>query len=500
MSADRPDLSDPRGAAADPARKRSWRRSLPGRSARALTQELTATARHTSKEIVAQTSRAVRPSEPPTAPIPIWTSPDGVDRQTGQAVVDLTLRVGVALLATGAPAREVVARTLRLARAYGLRSIHVDITFSSLTVSYHRGPEADPMTVMRVVRARSQDFTRYQRLRDLIEHLIANPVEPAKARVRLDGVIHSHHPYRYWIVHTALGALGAAAAALLGAGLLVVAITFVASAAISAIQHSFSRAGFAPFFTQAAGAAVPTLAAVGLAWLQRDAVLLAVSPSLVVAAGIVVLLAGLSFVGAAQDAIEGFYVTAGGRLTEVLVLTVGMVVGITGVLAFAHRLGVPLTISSRTVGEVNPFVQVAAALVLSAAFAVSSYAVGRAVVLCGLAGGAGWVFLLAMDHLGPGRASASAVAALLVGFPAQLVARRVRIPALVVTTAAILPLVPGRTVYQGIFQIVTNPENGLAEGLSTLFEAGGVGIGIAAGVTMGTSLARMVLARRARWP
>jgi hypothetical protein len=97
--------------------------------------------------------RARRATErPPTDPIPVWTSPDGVDRATGQAVVDLTLRVGVALLATGAPAREVVSRTLRLARAYGLRSIHVDVTFSSLTVSYHRGPQADPMTVMRVVR------------------------------------------------------------------------------------------------------------------------------------------------------------------------------------------------------------------------------------------------------------------------------------------------------------------------------------------------------------
>ena len=103
-----------------------------------------------------------------------------------------------------------------------------------------------------------------------------------------------------------------------------------------------------------------------------------------------------------------------------------------------------------------------------------------------------------MNELGAGRASASAVAAMLVGFPAQLVARRVRIPALVVTTAAILPLVPGRTVYQGIFHIVTNPESGLAEGLATLFEAAGVGIGIAAGVTMGTSLARMLLMRRAR--
>ena len=80
-------------------------------------------ARHTGQVVAEQTVRAVRPSAPPTDPIPVWTSPDGVDRATAKAVVDLALRVGVALLATGAPAREVVSRTLRVARAYGLRSI-----------------------------------------------------------------------------------------------------------------------------------------------------------------------------------------------------------------------------------------------------------------------------------------------------------------------------------------------------------------------------------------
>ena len=81
-----------------------------------------------------------------------------------------------------------------------------------------------------------------------------------------------------------------------------------------------------------------------------------------------------------------------------------------------------------------------------------------------------------------------------------MVARRVRIPALVVTTAAILPLVPGRSVYQGVFQLVTNTETGLAEGLATLFDAASVGIGIAAGVSMGTSLGRMALTRSGRGP
>ncbi|WP_163785765.1 threonine/serine exporter family protein, partial [Proteus mirabilis] len=43
-------------------------------------------------------------------------------------------------------------------------------------------------------------------------------------------------------------------------------------------------------------------------------------PSLVVGSGIVVLLAGWSLVGSAEDAISGFYVTAGTRAFETVLL------------------------------------------------------------------------------------------------------------------------------------------------------------------------------------
>ncbi len=438
--------------------------------------------------------RAVRPSAPPTDRIPLWTEPDGVDRPTAQGVVDLAARIGVALLATGAPATEAVERTLAAARAYGLRSIHVDVTFSSLVISYHRGPEQDPMTLMRVVPVRAQDFTRYARLRRLVDTLAERPLPLEEARERLDAVIRAPHPYRHWVVTVALGLLAAAAAALLGAGPQICALSFVTSAGTAYTQYRLSRAGFAPFFTQAIGAAIPTTVATVITALGDIEARHALNPSLIVAAGIVVLLSGLSFVGAAQDAIEGFYVTAAARFAEVFVLTLGLVLGIIAVLTVAARLGVPLVISARTVGGASEPVAWLAASLVAAMFAVSSYAVGRAILVSGLAGGLAWLVAAGLGLLGAGRPSASALSALVVGMLARLVARRLRLPALVVTTAAILPLVPGRTVYQGIFQIVANPESaGLTEGLGTLVEAAGVGIGLAAGVTLGTSIVERAL-------
>src|SRR5665811_2260270 len=126
------------------------------------------------------------------------------------------------------------------------------------------------------------------------------------------------------------------------------ALSFVTTAAADRVQHWLAHRGSAALFTQVVGGAIPTLVAVGLLAAISAGVpgLSGISPSLVVASGIVVLLAGLSVVGAAQDAIDGYYVTAGARGFEVLVLTLGIVVGIGAILAIAQRFGVSMQITA----------------------------------------------------------------------------------------------------------------------------------------------------------
>ena len=148
----------------------------------------------------------------------MWRAPDGVDRQTAQAVIDLAMRAGVAMLSTGAAAADVTATVLMLTSAYGLASVHVDVNYTSVTVSYHRGPDADPITVMRIVRFRVQDYTRLERLRALVVALSRDPIDIEDARVRFDAVLTAPHPYRRWVVTVAGATLAAGAAGLLGGG------------------------------------------------------------------------------------------------------------------------------------------------------------------------------------------------------------------------------------------------------------------------------------------
>ena len=197
-------------------------------------------ARSALPSLRSSTRRAMRPSGPPTDEIQMWTTPDRVDRDTAQAVIDLALRAGVAMLATGASAADVTATVLMLTKAYGLSSVHVDVTYTSLTVSYHRGPHADPMTVMRIVPFRSQDFTRLERLRELILALTHETLPLDDARVRFDGVVSSPHPYRRWLVTGAGGVLAAGAAALVGAGPFIVLVSFV-TALVVGPRHVVAR-------------------------------------------------------------------------------------------------------------------------------------------------------------------------------------------------------------------------------------------------------------------
>ena len=75
-----------------------------------------------------------------------------------------------------------------------------------------------------------------------------------------------------------------------------------------------------------------------------------------------------------------------------------------------------------------------------------------------------------------------------------MVIRRSSIPGFALISAALLPLVPGLSLYNGLLQLVgTMPGHGdPAAGAATLFVAVGVALGIASGATLGTYLGRPI--------
>ncbi|HVV29346.1 MAG TPA: threonine/serine exporter family protein [Mycobacteriales bacterium] len=435
--------------------------------------------------------RAVRSGGPPTIAFAA-VGADDVTQRYARTVVDLTLRLGDALLSTGASASDVVTTMLRVAGAYGLGSAHVDITHTSITIAVPRGLDEDPLSVMRVVRVRAADYSRLEALHAFVRQITGTGIEVDEARSQLAEILRAPHPYRRWLVTVALAIMGAGVVGLFGGGPLVIALAALTTAVIDRVQRWLSLRGVATFFTQAIGAALATTVAATVYYANQHGQQLPGlhSPSLVVVAGIIVLLAGLSVVGTAQDAIDGYYVTASGRAFEVLMLTMGIVVGVGVVLAAAQRLGIQMRVSPYVALGSDAIGTTVAAVVTAGAFAVSAYTGIRATVLAAGVGGLGWVAFLAADPLDLGLPTRSAIAAVVVGCLAQLLARRLRVPALALTTAGIIALLPGLSVYRGLFYLLEGSPDLVDDGLTSLVTAAGIGLGLAAGITAGGYLAR----------
>lgn len=398
--------------------------------------------------------------------------PEGLDSATVRGVLELGLRVGESMLALGASAVDVTQAIRTVIRAFGLYGTQIDLTFTSIIVSYDRGDDL-PVTMMRIVRDRIPDYGRLQDVVELAQSVAATKVAPEdaptvleEAHTRLDEVVSAPQTYRRWVITVALSGMAGAVAVLLGGSLAVTVVAAATTAAIDRVVWALGRRGLPPFFLQVSGAGMAALVAVGLylavPHLPIEPTLL--PPSLVVASGIVVLLAGLSLVGAAEDAISGFPVTAAARSFEVIVLTLGIVVGIIGVLDLARRLGVPLVLFEPPTATSHVVLRACAAGVVALGWAVASYARPRAAVVAAGIGALSWCVLTGMQELGAGQAVASAVAALMVGVLSEWASPRLKVQSIVTSVCGIVPLLPGLAIYRGLFDIVSNTSTGIIPG------------------------------------
>lgn len=445
-------------------------------------------------------AQVVRPSDPPTVVLAPVRPKDAVTQHHARAVIDLAMRVAEAMLATGASAAESVATVLRLTRAYDVHHVHVDITYTSITVSIHRGFDEDPLTVVRVIAAPVLDYARLQTVHRFVGRLVDDhdagrrPPPPDEALDHLGDLLVAPHPYRTWVKILGNGLIAGGVTMLLGGRPAMWVVAGVAAVLIGWTQRLLTRARIAAFFSQAVCATIPTLIALGLILLRRDGVMLQgiQSPSLVVVSGIVVLLAGLGLVGAMQDALDGYYITASARALEVVMLTLGIAVGVATVLGAANRLGVSMAAAPFVRADATPGLGTVGAMLVALGFALTSYTGTRATVFAMVTAGLTWTVAQLLVQLGLVWASV-AVAAFVGGALAYVAGRRYGLPELAIATASIVPLLPGMPVYRFLYFMMQNNPDVVANAIMHLVEAMTIGLGLAAGLSMGGYLSRRAM-------
>jgi uncharacterized membrane protein YjjB (DUF3815 family) len=141
-------------------------------------------------------------------------------------------------------------------------------------------------------------------------------------------------------------------------------------------------------------------------------------------------------------------------------------------------------------GPESTFAQAVAAGFACAFFALRLGVERRTLVQVFLLGGAAWSIALAGAEFAIGAITPTIAAAVVVGVVAQTLAIRRRMPSVIWSVPAVLPLLPGLTTVRGILLIDT------IEGLMLIIGAIATGFALGAGVAFG-SIA-VAVARQAR--
>ncbi len=436
--------------------------------------------------------RAWQILEAPTAEQPAVDGDEAMgpkppDDSTVNFVLDLSLRIGEVQMSSGAGASDVTATIIALTSALGLPHCEVDVIFTSITVTCHRGTDMAPVTALRVVRSRGLDYTRLTQTETLVRKIVRGNISAEEAQQELQKITTAPHPYPRWVATAAWGGLAAFITLILGGSIDVALVAMVISAVIDRLGRFLNRFALPFFFQQVIGGLVATLSAMAIV---SSNLLTTNKPTLVVAAAVTVLLSGLSTVSAVQDAITGYYVTAAGRTMETALMSAGLIAGVVLALKIALLLDLPLTPLPEVVSSTPqqlPII-VVGSVGASACFALASYSTMRAMIVAGAAGaigGAVYGALMLTDFEG---VSSSAIAATLVGFCGGVLARRLKVTPLVVAVSGITPLLPGLSTYRGLYQL------GVEQGgnISTLMTAVAIGLALAAGVVLGEYLAQPV--------
>ena len=411
---------------------------------------------------------------------------ESADR-TLNLTLDFCLRVGEMLLSSGAGAADVLVTMQALARHFGIKQPEIDVTFTSLSMSRQNDPEDPPMVAIRQVKQRDIDYEDLTQVDHLVRLVLADEIDLTEARRWLARIVSSGHHTPHWAVTIGWGFMCAAVSLQLGGEWTVLAIAFVSALCIDRMQLVLARRRLPFFYQQVAGGAVATLLAVAV-----DGAGLAIDTSLVVTANIIMLLAGIGFMGALQDALTGFYITANARLLEAVLATAGIIAGVSVGLSVADLVGVDVgpLVPGRTGWEGVTVTAVGSALA-AGAFAFASYAPRRALLPIAAIAGVAMVIFQAFETQDFGRPWAAGVAAFFVGLVSYGVAGRVGVPPLVVVVSAVIPMLPGLSIYRGL-SLLADGGSFTSPGLLAMITAASVAISLAAGVILGEYVAQPV--------
>lgn len=407
----------------------------------------------------------------------------------------LAMTMADQLLSMGVSANSVVAKTLDITETYCQRPVHIDISANVLMLSQLRGIEREPLTLIRPVALRDVNYMTIQAIQNLIYEIRKGQHTLDEAEEVLDELLKEPKTFPWWAIMFGNASIVAGVTLMYTSAWEAIVTTFCIGMAVDRLLALLAKRRISPFFRQVAAAAfITVIAAVINAAAGAGMLFFAeMNPTLLVVGGVVMLVAGLVVVAAVQDAIDEYYVTANARITKVIMQTIGIVVGILVGLYTARKLGIGIAVSPDPLTLNSVHFLVAGGMIASAGYALAAQTRRRAIVGVGLIGGIGSITMLsAVNIFDISTVPASGISALMIGFAAAMISRVWRTPSVGIISGAIVPLVPGLMLYNGLMQLINYPPGDpeFFKALGTLFTVATTALAIAAGASFGSMIGR----------
>ncbi|SDK23990.1 Uncharacterized membrane protein YjjP, DUF1212 family [Cryobacterium psychrotolerans] len=401
-----------------------------------------------------------------------------------RAVLDLTMRLAEVIFAAGAGAEDATAAMEAITRAYGLKGTEANITHTIINLTHEDPATHESISRSRNVKYRSLNYAKLTATSELIAEILENPMDVADARKQLATIVSAKPQVPMLFRRVGWSLVGAGAAVLIGGGPVVILAAFVAAFIIDLITTMLDNRRVPVFYQTVVGGAIGPILAALVQVIDPSA-----NPSLVVVAAIIMLLAGVTTFGAVHDTLSGFYLTGTARALEAMVITGGLVTGVAGASLMLSRLGLGLRVDSDVALTLaNLPLLLVASVVVVIGFGLAVQVPWRAFWVVCLLGAVAEFLYLAGANAGFGLVWSSGAAAVGVGLLAAVAARIVRTPPLVIMVSALVPLVPGLSLFRGLLQV----SEGEIEGLLSLLTAGAVAAALAAGAILAQSLVQFV--------
>jgi uncharacterized membrane protein YjjP (DUF1212 family) len=411
----------------------------------------------------------------------------GVDA-AARKTIDFALKLAESMFRYGAGALEVETSIIAITAALGLKNIEVDITNQSVAINY-APKDQTPISLLRVVRSWTNNYAGLSQVHQLVTDIVAGGVGREEAVRRLEDITRSAKPFPRWMVTVAFGVFSAVFVGVLGGGLGASVVAFLSNLLVSLLARQLGRWRTPDFFITASCSFLVTIIAL-LLWRFGSPLGVQIAPEIVVVGGILLLLPTGRLVSSVQDAINGFPVTAAGRFLSTMLTFGALVAGIAVGFVVGDMTGMdPIDVTKTFPPKYDLWVIVILIAIAVLMIGITEQTSWKLLLPTAAVGVVGYLVLIGGDALGIGSRFAPALAAVVIGLLARVVALRMGAPQLVVAVPAALILLPGLTIFRSMY-VLTIEESEILMGAGGMLNAGAIVLGVAAGIVLGDTLAR----------